>query len=94
VLQLPAAGSDVVRLVRSGQRDRPEERVPGLRVPLVLTAGEADTFAPEAWMRTVAAASGSPATGVSVLPGSHNNLFTHAAAVAALVAAAVPVRGF
>ena len=68
--------------------------MPGLRVPLVLTAGEADTFAPEAWMRTVAAASGSPATGVSVLPGSHNNLFTHAAAVAALVAAAVPVRGF
>lgn len=91
---LTRAGSDVVRLVRSGQRDRPEERVPGLRIPLVLTAGEADTFAPEAWMRTVAAASGSPTTGVSVLPGSHNNLFTHAADVAALVAAAVPVRGF
>jgi hypothetical protein len=45
-------------------------------------------------MRTVAAASGSPTTSVSVLPGSHNNLFTHAADVAALVAAVAPVQGF
>jgi len=79
---------DLVSIIGSGLRDRPEERVRGLVVPLVLTAGEADTFAPEEWMERVAAASAGPAR-VTVLPGSHNNLFTHADEVAAVVAEAV-----
>lgn len=81
---------DVVRLVESARRDSPEARIAGLRAPLMLTAGEADTFAPEAWMRQVAAASGSPLARVVTLPGSHNNLFTHPDEFAALVAAMVP----
>lgn len=82
--------SDVVSMVESGRRDRPEERVRALRLPLALTAGEADSFAPQAWMDQVAAASGGPAE-VTVLPGSHNNLFTHPEQVADLVAALVKV---
>ena len=80
---------DVVRIVQSGQRDRPEERVRSLLVPLVLTAGEADSFAPREWMDEVAAAAGGPSR-VAVLPGSHNNLFTHPEEFAAVVRAVVP----
>jgi pimeloyl-ACP methyl ester carboxylesterase len=80
--------TDVLRMVESGRRDRPEERVRALEVPLVLTAGEADSFAPQRWMDEVAASAGSPSTRVEVLPGSHNNLFTHPAEVAALITAA------
>lgn len=80
---------DVVRIVQSGQRDRPEERIRSLGVPLVLTAGEADSFAPREWMDDVAAAAGGPSR-VVVLPGSHNNLFTHPEQFAAVVRTAVP----
>lgn len=78
---------DLVSIIGSGLRDRPDERVRELLVPLVLTAGEADTFATEDWMGRVAAASGGPAR-VRVLPGSHNNLFTHPDEVAAVVTSA------
>ena len=82
--------TDVVRIIRSGQRDRPEERIAGLRAPLLLTAGEYDTFASLEWMQRLAAASGSPQAAdsprVVQLPGSHNNLFTHPAEIAGEVA--------
>ena len=82
--------TDVFRMVESGRHDRPEERVRDLEVPLVLTAGEADSFAPQQWMADVAAAAGSPSARVEVLPGSHNNLFTHPEEVADVVSAAAP----
>ena len=82
--------ADLVSVIGSGRRDRPEERVRDLEVPLVLTAGEADSFAPQKWMAHVAAAAGSPSARVEVLPGSHNNLFTHPEEVADVVSAAAP----
>lgn len=83
--------TDVVRIIRSAQRDRPEERIAGLHAPLLLTAGEYDTFACLEWMKRLAAASGSAQAGdgsprVVRLPGSHNNLFTHPFEIAAEVA--------
>ena len=68
--------TDVARIVLSGLRHRPEERVQLLSVPLRLTAGEADSFAPRGWLQELAARAGSSAD-VRVLPGSHNNVFTH-----------------
>jgi pimeloyl-ACP methyl ester carboxylesterase len=79
---------DVVRLVQSARRDEPEVRAASLRVPLTLTAGERDSFAPRAWMQSVADAAGGPSARVATLPGSHNNLFTHPNEFAALVAVA------
>ena len=76
--------TDVVRVVLSGLRHHPEERVPALRVPVTLTAGEADSFAPAPWLQRLAEAAGGPSR-VEVLPGSHNNVFPHAAEVADLV---------
>ena len=68
--------TDVARIVISGLRHRPEERVQLLRVPLRLTAGVADSFAPRTWLHELAARAGTTAE-VRVLPGSHNNVFTH-----------------
>ena len=73
--------SGVLSVVRSGMRDSPEERLRKLRVPLALTAGEADTFAPKEWL--AAARLGgreSPSVTVRTLSGSHNNPYTHAGA--------------
>jgi pimeloyl-ACP methyl ester carboxylesterase len=82
-----AAG--VAAVIKSGMRDAPERRLPQLRVPLVLTAGEADTFAPEPWLRSLAACAGTTATTVRILPGSHNNPFTAPEQLGALVMDAV-----
>ena len=80
----------VLSIVRSGMRDAPDERLRQLRVPLTLTAGEADTFAPEDWLtRLASAADASPSVIVRTLSGSHNNPYTHAEQVAAVVLGAV-----
>lgn len=88
--------TDVVRIIRSAQRDRPEERIAGLTSPLLLTAGEYDTFASLTWMQRLAAASATVSPRVLQLPGSHNNLFTHPEEVAeevARLAGSVPRPG-
>jgi pimeloyl-ACP methyl ester carboxylesterase len=76
-------------VLRTGMRDRPDARLQELRVPLVLTAGEADSYAPEDWMHRLAAASGSSTTTVRTLPGSHNNPYTHPEELADVVLEAV-----
>lgn len=57
--------------------------MPARRVPVTLTAGEADSFAPAAWLHELAEVAGGPFR-VEVLPGSHNNVFPHAGKVAEL----------
>jgi pimeloyl-ACP methyl ester carboxylesterase len=79
----------VASVVKSGMRDAPERRLAQLRVPLALTAGEADTFAPERWLRSLAASAGTTATTVRVLPGSHNNPFTYPVELGDLIMEAV-----
>lgn len=79
--------TDVVRIVLSGLRHRPEVRVAALTVPLTVTAGEADSFAPAPWLHELADGAGGPSR-VVVLPGSHNNVFPHTHEVAALVVTA------
>jgi pimeloyl-ACP methyl ester carboxylesterase len=74
------------RLLRSGVRDRPERTRARLRLPVLVTAGRADSFAPPGWLDTLAG----PGGRVVLLPGSHNNPFTHPDEVAGLVDAAVP----
>lgn len=84
LLDLAKVRLDIVRLVDSARRHRPEDRVGVLQVPLTLTAGTHDSFAPLPWLQTLAAASGSGGRVVRV-PGSHNNPFTHPDEVAAVV---------
>ena len=84
LLDLLRVRSDVARIVLSGRRHPTEKRVSLLRVPVRLTAGEADSFAPRPWLEDLAARSGAPSD-VVVLPGSHNNVFTHVDELAALV---------
>ncbi len=84
--------TDLVRIVQSARRHRVEERVGRLRVPLTVTAGEADSFASPAWLDELAARAGSTGHAV-VLPGSHNNLFTHREEFASVVAQAMAGSG-
>jgi alpha-beta hydrolase superfamily lysophospholipase len=81
--------SGVWSVLRSGMRDVPDERIRKLRVPLTLTAGEADTFSPIDWLQRLAAATASPSVTVCALPGSHNNPFTHPDELADVVVEAV-----
>lgn len=83
--QLPAlveafrAPSAVLALVRSGLAVDARVALPALRIPLLLTAGTADAFAPKWWLAELQrAAMASPRVRTSVLGGSHNNPFTHA----------------
>ncbi|MEO3938387.1 alpha/beta fold hydrolase [Dermatophilaceae bacterium Soc4.6] len=76
----------VARIIRSGMRDRPEVRITGLELPVLLTAGRADSYAPASWLETLAArATRSPQVSTAVLDGSHNNLYTHGEALAGTV---------
>lgn len=75
---------DLVRIVRSGRRHPVEDRVRLLTVPLTVTAGEADSFAGAEWLALLAARAGTTGRAV-VLPGSHNNPFTHPELVGELV---------
>ena len=69
----------LLTLLRSAISDRPERAVPRLSVPLVLTAGRGDAFAPQWWLEVLACgATRSPAVTVERLGGSHNNPYTHA----------------
>lgn len=87
-------GLDLVRFLRSGMQDRPEERLGRLRLPLTLAAGRADTYAPEPWLRELAArAVQSPAVRVVRTEGSHNAVFTHPHQMAQVVLAAHRLHG-
>ena len=68
--------TDLARIVQSGRRHPTEKRVGLLTVPLTVTAGEADSFAPADWLDLLAARAGASSRAV-VLPGSHNNPFPH-----------------
>jgi pimeloyl-ACP methyl ester carboxylesterase len=75
---------DVVRIIRSALTHRLEDRLPHLTMPVTLMAGEADSFAPRAWLDVLAGRAGGPSRCV-VLPGSHNSVFPYAAQTARLV---------
>lgn len=76
----------IVAMLHSGLRDAPEERIGHLPVPLTVTTGVHDAFAPVEWLdRLAVSACSAPSVRTSLLGGSHNNLFTHPDEVADLV---------
>jgi pimeloyl-ACP methyl ester carboxylesterase len=79
---------DVVRMLLSSTRDAPEQTIDRLRLPVLLTAGRQDSFAPPPWLATLArSAVRSPSARIVRLPGSHNNPFTHPVPFSGLVVA-------
>lgn len=76
----------VPSILLSGLADAPDERVGRLRMPLSLTSGVHDSFAPRRWLERLATlAVASPRVRVSTQPGSHNNPYTHPHHVADVV---------
>ncbi len=68
----------VPSILLSGLADAPDQRVGRLRMPLSLTSGVHDSFAPTEWLEQLASrATSSPRVRVSTQPGSHNNPYTH-----------------
>jgi pimeloyl-ACP methyl ester carboxylesterase len=89
VPDLLRARTAVWSVLRSGLADEPERRVGRLRVPLVVTAGEHDAFAPPWWLRMLAScALEAPSREVALQPGSHNNPYTHPLELAQVVVGA------
>jgi pimeloyl-ACP methyl ester carboxylesterase len=86
-------GRDALRLLRSAIADRPERTVRGLTVPLLVTAGRRDAFVPPGWLVVLAHGAPSRSARVVRLPGSHNNPFTHPAALATVVEGVVSDAG-
>lgn len=86
---LRSGGYGVLRFLRDGLRDRPEERAELLgrsALPVLVLAGERDGFAPPDWARRLAGL----ATGrCVVLPGAHNACFTHPEAASAALHEAI-----
>jgi pimeloyl-ACP methyl ester carboxylesterase len=92
VRDVARARTDLVRIVQSGRRHRVDDRVAGLHVPLTVTAGEADSFASASWLTLLADRADAGGRAV-VLPGSHNNPFTHPTELASLVVGALGGAG-
>lgn len=68
----------VARMLQSAMADRPELAIAHVRTRVTITAGRRDSFAPAWWLETLAAcAVRARTTEVVVLPGSHNNPYTH-----------------
>lgn len=70
-------------LLRSALRDRPEDGVPRLQVPLLVLRGRHDRLCPQAWAQQLADLA--PDGRLVVLPGGHNTPWTHPAQTAAAV---------
>jgi hypothetical protein len=81
-------GRDVLTYLRSAVADRPELTIRGLTLPLIVTAGRHDAFAPAGWLGSLVRAASSRSARVIRLPGSHNNPFTQVAALASVVESA------
>ena len=69
---LHSGGHGVLRLLLDALRDRPEDRVGQLRVPVLMVTGERDGFAPPAWAHHLA---GLAAGRCAIVPGAHNGCF-------------------
>ncbi|QFZ20197.1 alpha/beta fold hydrolase [Saccharothrix syringae] len=82
---------ELVRFVRSGQRDRPEQVITGVRCPTLLVRGEHDAFSPRDWVDRLTAAA--PDGWSETAPGAHTFPYQHGGATSALIARAARRAG-
>ncbi|MEO7260423.1 MAG: alpha/beta fold hydrolase [Jatrophihabitantaceae bacterium] len=71
---LHSGGIGILAMLRDALRDRPEDRVGQLRMPVLVVTGEHDGFAPPAWAHHLATLT---AGRYAVLPGAHNACFPY-----------------
>ncbi|OLF17200.1 alpha/beta fold hydrolase [Actinophytocola xanthii] len=84
-------GVDLARMVRSAQRDRPEDVIPAVRCPTLLVRGVHDTFAHQEWLDRLTAAA---RDGWSVTaPGAHTFPFRRGELTGELIARAAHRAG-
>jgi pimeloyl-ACP methyl ester carboxylesterase len=78
-------GGRLAQYLRSALRDRPEDRVGAVDVPVLLLRGRRDALCPVPWAQRLAAACADGE--LRTLPGSHNVTYTHPGAVALQIGA-------
>ncbi len=83
---LHSGGLSLLRFLLDALRDRPEDGVGQLRMPVLVVTGEFDGFAPPEWAHHLAALA---AGRCAILPGAHNACFPHPAQADAALRAAV-----
>jgi pimeloyl-ACP methyl ester carboxylesterase len=89
-MELLHGRSGILAMLLSGLDDAPEKRIANLSVPVTISAGIHDSFAPLHWLDELATSARlAPRTRTSLLNGSHNNVYTHPDEVADLVLLAV-----
>lgn len=71
---LHSGGISLLRFLLDALRDRPEDRVGQLRMPVLVVTGEHDGFAPPAWAHHLATLA---AGRCAILPGAHNACFPY-----------------
>lgn len=74
----------VATMLRSAQRDRPEDTITGVGCPTLLVRGARDAFAPAPWLDRLAAAA--PDGRLVTVPGAHTFPFRRGGLTAALIA--------
>ena len=62
----------LARLIRSAVRDRPEDDMAKLSIPVVVMTGRHDRLAPPAWAEQLARLAPAPCV---ILSGAHNSIF-------------------
>ena len=91
---LRAGPSRILGTLRDALRDRIEDKLPSVRVPVTFLCGARDPVAPPAWGKQLAKLTGSRAglgeSRLVVVPGAaHAAPFSHPAAIAAEILATV-----
>jgi pimeloyl-ACP methyl ester carboxylesterase len=84
-------GADLVRMVRSAQRDRPEDVITAVGCPTLLIRGVHDTFAPKEWVDHLTATA--PDGWSVTAPGAHTFPFHRGELTAELLARAAHRAG-
>jgi pimeloyl-ACP methyl ester carboxylesterase len=69
---LHSGGPGLIRFLGDALRDRPEDLIATLRVPVLVVTGQRDGFAPPAWAHHLATLA---AGRCAILPGAHNACF-------------------
>ncbi|MDN3296369.1 alpha/beta hydrolase [Streptomyces ficellus] len=85
-----AGAGELVRYLRSAQRDEPERLVPRVTCPVWVVRGAHDALAPRKWVDELAAHC--PRGQTVTMPGAHNFPYRHSGHTAALIAEAAAHR--
>ncbi|GLZ27969.1 hypothetical protein Lesp02_01590 [Lentzea sp. NBRC 105346] len=82
---------ELLRFIRSAQRDQPEKLITEIACPVLLARGEHDAFAPQWWVDRLTDAA--PKGRSTTAPGAHTFPYQHGGVTASIIAEAAARTG-